>query len=106
MQPLTTRHIHNVRVRWRDGDGADRLRGFVIEDRIPRASIVVRLPDAAVHLSDIKDVWLAWNSRRSARPATAKRPNHSPAQFLVSVLRNLARRTSYEKRSCDENQQA
>ena len=64
-------------------DGADRLRRLVVEDRIPGAAVVVRLPDAAVDLPHVEDIGLAGHAGGGARPAAAERADHAPAHLLV-----------------------
>ena len=93
MQAFTAGDINNVGIRRRYGDGADRLRGLVVEDRSPGAAVVVRLPYSAVDLAYVENVWLAGNAGGGARAAAAKRADHAPTQFLVGVLGNLLRDT-------------
>jgi hypothetical protein len=64
MQSLAAAHINNVWVGRRDRDGADRLRGLVVEDRVPGAAVVVRFPNAAVHLADVEHIGLAGHARQ------------------------------------------
>src|SRR5439155_21912950 len=58
--------VNDVRVGRRDGDGADVLRRLVVEDGRPGAAVVVRYPDAAVHLAHVKDIRLARHTRHHA----------------------------------------
>ena len=51
MQSLAAAYINDVGVGGGHGDGADRLRRLGIEDRVPGAAVVVRFPDAAIHLA-------------------------------------------------------
>ena len=51
MQAFAAADVDDVRIGRRDGDRADRLRRLVVEDRVPRAAVVVDLPDAAVDLA-------------------------------------------------------
>ena len=48
MEPFAAADVDDVGVRWRDRDGADRPGRLVVEDRLPGAAGVGRLPDAAV----------------------------------------------------------
>src|SRR5579859_317679 len=70
--------IDNVRIRGRDGDGADGLRGLIIEDWRPGAAVVVGFPDAAIHLTHVENVWLAGHAAGGARAAAARGTDHAP----------------------------
>ena len=89
MQAFAAGDINNVGIGGSDGDGADRLRGFVVEDRSPGAAVVVGFPDAAVDLAHIEDIGLAGNAGGGASAAAAKRADHAPMQILISILGNL-----------------
>ena len=65
------------------------LAGFVIEDGVPGSSVVVRLPNSAVDLTDVEHIGLAGDAGRGAGASAAKGANHAPVQFLVSALGNL-----------------
>ncbi len=75
--------------------------GSLIEDGIPGAAVVVRLPDAAVHLADVENIGLAGYTGGGASAATAKRADHAPVQFLVCIFGNLCP----ERGGRQENQQ-
>src|SRR5205814_6156212 len=83
LQPLAARHVYDVGVRGRDRDGADRLRGLIVEDRAPCQTVVGRLPDTAVVHADIKDVWLLRDAGSAYGPAAAEWPDVAPAQCGV-----------------------
>jgi hypothetical protein len=51
MQAFAAGDINDVGIGRSDGDGANRLRGLVVEDGRPGAAVVVRLPYAAVDLA-------------------------------------------------------
>ena len=89
VQSLAAGGINNVGIGRGNGDGADRLSGFVVEDGGPGAAVVVGLPHAAVYLRHVIDVWLAGNAGDGARAAAAEWANHAPVQFLISILGNL-----------------
>ncbi len=89
MQTLAAGDVDNIRIRRSDGNRADRLRRFVIEDGIPGAAVIVRLPHSAVHLSHVKHVGLAGHAGGSAGASAAKGPIIAPVQFLISIFRNL-----------------
>ena len=98
VQSFAAGDVDDVRIRRRDCNGADRLRGFVIEDGIPCAAVVVRLPHSAVHLSHVKHVGLAGHAGGSAGASAAKGPNHPPVQIVISVFGNLRPACGGEKR--------
>src|SRR5579863_1919455 len=89
VQSLAAADVNDVRIGGGHGDRTDRLRRLVVEDRVPRAPVVVRFPYPAVHLRHVENIRLAGHASGGARSATAKRPNHAPAQVLISILRNL-----------------
>ena len=89
MQALAAGYINDVGIGGSDSDGTNRLRGFMIEDGIPGAAVVVRLPDASIDLRHIEDVWLAGDSDGSAGAPPAKRTDHTPVQIAVEALGNL-----------------
>src|ERR1700757_755667 len=79
--------INDIRVRRGDRDCTDRLRGLRIEDRQPSAAVVGGFPNAAIDGADIENVRLARDAGQSARAATAKWPDHAPAQLLIRGFR-------------------
>ena len=89
MQAFAAGDINNVGIRRRYCDGADRLRGLVVEDGCPGAAVVVRLPNSAVDLAHVENIRLAGNASGGAGAASAKRADHAPMQILISILRNL-----------------
>ena len=66
LQTLAARHVDDVRIGRSDRDGANRLRRLIVKDRIPRAAVVSRLPNAAIHLPHVEDVRLARDAGGSA----------------------------------------
>ena len=98
VQSFAAGDVDDVRIRRRDCNGADRLRGFVIEDGIPCAAVVVRLPHSAVHLSHVKHVGLAGHAGGGAGTSAAKGANHPPMQFMISAFGNLRPGCGGEKR--------
>ena len=105
MQSLAAADINDVGIGRSNCDGADGLRGLVIEDGIPGAAVVVRLPDAAVHLADVKHIRLAGNSRGGAGAPATKRPDHAPVQILISVFGNLRPACSSSQKNDEAHQQ-
>ena len=95
LQAFAAADVDDVRIRWRQRDRADRAGRLVVEDRNPGASVVGRLPDAAVDRRRCRTRWAAtarrprpWCGRRgtarssasacrrraTARPGPASRP--------------------------------
>ena len=58
-QAFAAADVQDVGIRRRDDDPADRAGRLVVEDRLPRAAGVGRLPDAAVDHADVERVRLA-----------------------------------------------
>src|ERR1700734_1505043 len=105
MQAFAARHINNVGIRRRYGDGADGLRRLTVEDGCPGATIVVRFPNSSVDLAHVENIWLTGNAGGGTGTASAKRANHAPTQILISVLRNRlrpTRRNRQENRSVNQ----
>src|SRR5262245_52626972 len=48
--------VDDVRIGWRDGNGADRAGGLAVEDRFPVRAIICRAPHTAVVESGVDDV--------------------------------------------------
>ena len=85
MQSFTAADVDDLRVGGRDGDGADRAGGLLVEDRLPGAAVVGGLPDAAVDRADVEDVGLAGN----AAEARVRPPRNGPTlrqRISVSAL--------------------
>src|SRR6187431_1752127 len=57
MQAFAAADVNDVWVGGRDRDDADRTGRLVVEDRVPRAARVGRLPDAAVDLRHVEREW-------------------------------------------------
>src|SRR5580698_9675063 len=87
MQTLAAAYINNVGIRSRDRNRANRLRRLRIKNRVPGTPVVVRLPNSAVALANVKNTRLAGYARQRPRPSSTKWANHAPAQVLVSGLR-------------------
>ena len=78
LQSFPAADIDHIRIRRRNGDGADRPRRLVIENRVPRATVIVRLPHSAVHLPHVKHAGLAGHAGGSAGASAAKWADHPP----------------------------
>ncbi len=78
MQTFATRNVDDVAIGWCDGNRPDGLRVLTIEDRIPRAAVIGRLPDTAIDLAYIEDIGLIGNTRCCPRATAAKGSDHAP----------------------------
>src|SRR6266576_6644373 len=101
MQALAAGYVDDVGIGGSDGDGSNRLRGFMIEDGIPGAAVVIRLPDASIDLPSIEDVRLARNSGGGAGASSAQRADHAPVQIAVEALGNLCPALGRGKENCE-----
>src|SRR6266513_1438095 len=75
--------INHVRIRGRHREVADRASRLLVEDGCPDATIIGRLPDAAVVDADVEDIRLTSNARCPNRPPAPERPDHSPLKTGV-----------------------
>jgi len=89
MQALAAAHVNNVRVRRSDSDGANGLCRFVVEDWIPRATVIVGFPYSTVDLCHVEDVWLTRHPGGGACTPAAKRTDHAPVEIVVKSFGNL-----------------
>src|SRR4029453_3798557 len=64
---------------------ADRRRWLIIENRLPRPTVIDRFKNAAVHRRHVENIRLRWNSCDRARPPAAVRPNVTPAQNRIEL---------------------
>src|SRR5439155_709912 len=81
LQAFAASHIDDVRVRERDGDGADASRRLIVEDRRPRPAVVYRPPDAAVDRTHVEDARARRHAGSGLRAPSAKGPDRAPVQF-------------------------
>src|SRR5436190_5557763 len=77
---LTRPRPHDVRVRWSDGEGADRLHRLVVEDRLPVDAAVRRLPHATRRGARVIRAGVA-DDARDRRDPVAHRPDVAVAQL-------------------------
>ena len=88
--------VNDVRIGRSNRERADGAGGLVIEDRMPGAADIVRLPNAAVVRSHIEHIGLRGDARGGHGAAAAKRPDRPPAQagkIGCEGLRNQRRAT-------------
>src|SRR5215472_14546848 len=104
LQSFSTGHVNDLRTRRRDGDGANRSSVDLVEDRLPSAAKIIRLPDASVDGADIEDVRLLGNTCRRPRAAPAKWPDQAPAHLPVEVLTRLCPQCRDKRKPCDHEQ--
>src|SRR5205807_683369 len=85
MQSFTTPGVNDVWIRWRDRNRANRRRRLIIENRLPRPSVIDRFENAAVHRRHVKDIRLRWNSCDRARPPAAVWSDVPPVQDRIEL---------------------
>src|SRR5438874_10953843 len=85
MQSFTTPGVNDVWIRWRDRNRANRRRRLIIENRLPRPTVIDRFKNTAVHRRHVENIRLRWNSCDRARPAAAVRSNVTPAQDRIEL---------------------
>ncbi len=90
-QPFAAADVDDVRIGRRDGDPADRSGRLIVEDRLPGAAGVGRLPDAAVHHADVEGVRLARMAGGRLGPPGAKRADVAPPHLGEQAGRDLRR---------------
>ena len=78
MQTFPATDVNDLRVGGRDDDSANRSSGLLVENWLPGASIIRRLPDASVDCADVENIRLAGNARCSASASTTKRADVAP----------------------------
>src|SRR5205823_1937375 len=81
LQAFAAAHIDDVRVRKRDGDGADASRRLIVEDWRPRPAVVYRPPDAAVDRAHVEDARARRHAGSGLRAPSAEGPDRAPVQF-------------------------
>ena len=80
---------------------------LVVEDGIPGAAEVGRLPDSAVVGRHVEDIWMAGNAGDGDGAASAEGADHAPAQFLKHGGINLRferRRKHYRSDQYEERE--
>ena len=77
---FTGADVDDVRIRIRDGDGANRRHRLRIEDRQPGPPRVRRLPDAAADRAHVERVGLARHAADAVHAPAAEGTEHAPAQ--------------------------
>ena len=103
VQPFAACRVDDVVVGRRDRDGADRLRVFMVEDRLPGAAGIGGLPHAAVYLAYVEDVGLVSHAGSGPRAPTTKGPDHAPVQVRQgTAVRSGTRGRQAEARKHDE----
>ena len=86
-------HVERGRRGRGDGYGADGAHGRRVEDRVPGAAGVARLPHPAVDRAEVEALRVVRRARHRQHPAAAERADRTPAQGLEQGrLRALGRR--------------
>ena len=78
---LAAADVDDIGVGGGNGEGADRTDRLFVEDRIPGASGVDRLPDTAVHGAEVEVVRLARHAADGEHATAAKRADQTPVQM-------------------------
>ena len=82
-QAFTAADIDRIGIRWSNGQRSDRTCWLVIENWIPGAAEVRRLPNPAIVRRHVEDVRLARNTGNRHGTAAAKWADHAPMKFLI-----------------------
>ena len=82
LQPFSAAHVQDVGIRRRDFHRAHRPRVLRVENRVPRATGVVRFPNATVRRRHVEHIGLRRHTHRALRAARAERTDMSPARSL------------------------
>src|SRR6202158_2219531 len=80
---FTTTHVYGGGIRRRDCQGSDRTCRLIVENWIPGAAEVRRLPNSAIARRHVEDIRLTWNAGDRHGAAAAKRADHAPVKFLI-----------------------
>ena len=83
LQSFAGAHVDDVGVGRRERDGADGTGGLVVEDGLPGAADVVRLPHAAIVHADVEDVGLGGNAGGADGAPAAEGADVAPAESGV-----------------------
>ena len=93
--------------RWtrrRDGNRSDRAGGLVVEDRLPRAAGVGRLPHAAIDDANEERVRLTGNAVNGFGAAGAMRADHAPAHLTQRTRIDRRWRLGADGRPADDEE--
>src|SRR5262249_4447549 len=101
-QAFPAGYINDVGIRGRNRQRADTACGLIVENRVPRPSIVGALPYATVVGRHVENVWLIRYSRDRYSSSRAERPDESPLQLLKKRGVNL--RTKCGAQKCDNDE--
>src|SRR6266852_648263 len=82
-QAFAAADVYCVGIRGRDCQGTNRTCRLIVENWIPGAAEVRRLPNSPIVRRHVEDVRLARNTRNRHGAAAAKRADHAPMKFLV-----------------------
>ena len=94
--------VDHARIRRREREGADRADRLPVEDRLPGAAGVGRLPDAAVHAAEVEVQRLGRHAGDGEHAAAAERPDEAPVQVAERVFGSKRRRGGHGERQGEE----
>src|SRR5690349_10986686 len=98
LQSFATADIDDVWIGWRYRNAPDRAGRLIVENRIPRAAIVIRLPNSTVHLRHIENTRLRRNARQCTHATSTAWADAAPVkrakEFRIELLRNRHRGNS------------
>ena len=92
--------VDHIGIGRRNGDGADRSGRLVVENRLPRAAVVVRHPDAAVDEAGVEDIRVPRHAGDGFRPPASVRTDRSPAHRCLN--RSLVARLGSDEHTGDQ----
>ena len=101
-ESLTAADVDHVRIRGRDGDRSDRAGRLIVEDRLPGAAGIRRLPHPAVADADVERVRLRRHADRGLGAPAAERadapPSHVTEQLRIHRSGERGRRSLAHRR--------
>ena len=99
-------HVNHVGIRRGDGDGADRTRRLVVEQRRPGRAVVGGAPHPAVVEAGIEDIGLAGDAGKRPRAPGASRPDGAPMHLGIKLGAGRLRRRERRQRQSGQHQTA
>ena len=85
MQSFAAPDVDDVGIGNRNRERADRAGRLIIENRLPGASVIVRLENAAIDLREIENVRLRRHARDRADPSAAVGPDVAPVEEVGKI---------------------
>src|SRR5260370_7676900 len=81
LQPFAAAYVDDVGIGRRNGDGADRARVLIVEDRLPGVARVRGLPYAAVDRGHVENIGLVRHASEGHGAPAPKQANAPPPHF-------------------------